>query len=251
VQDRAEQDEWAGNMSGNDDLLVIFDFDGVLIDSETIALEELRNCIGVYGVDISLAETRSRFLGSSVADHMAFIADRTGKPCPDGFRSDWHEMLYRRYRTELGLVAGAKATLDALDGAGIAYAIATGGAVDRLNVGLECTGLASRFEGRAFSAELVARGKPAPDIFLYTARQMNVQPRGCVVVEDAPHGVKGALAAGMRVIGFTGGSHFAGMRDQAAETLGSAGVHGLASYHAELLNNLMGWARNADKAKHR
>jgi len=227
-------------MSGDNDLCVIFDFDGVLIDSETIALEELRSCIGVYGVDISLAETRSRFLGSSVADHMAFIAERTGKPCPDGFRSDWHEMLYRRYRTELQLVPGARATLDALDDAGIAYAIATGGAVERLNVGLECTGLTSRFKGRAFSAELVARGKPAPDIFLYSAEQMGVPPSRCVVVEDASHGVKGALAAGMRVIGFTGGSHFAGMKDEAAETLRSAGALEMASDHAELLDRLLG-----------
>lgn len=234
-------------MSGDNDLLVIFDFDGVLIDSETIALEELRNCIAVYGVDISLAETRSRFLGSSVADHMAFIAERTGKPCPEGFRSDWHEMLYRRYRTELRLVSGAKATLDALDDAGIAYAIATGGAVDRLNVGLECTGLTSRFRGRAFSAELVARGKPAPDIFLYSADQMGVPPSRCVVVEDASHGVKGALAAGMRVIGFTGGSHFAGMRDQATETLLAAGSETTASNHAGLLQLLLHWSFDPER----
>jgi HAD superfamily hydrolase (TIGR01509 family) len=149
-------------------------------------------------------------------------------------------MLYRRYRTELQLVPGARATLDALDDAGTAYAIATGGAVERLNVGLECTGLTSRFKGRAFSAELVARGKPAPDIFLYSAEQMGVPPSRCVVVEDASHGVKGALAAGMRVIGFTGGSHFAGMKDQAAETLRSAGAQEMASDHAELLDRLLG-----------
>ncbi|WP_420409622.1 HAD family hydrolase [Hoeflea sp.] len=232
-------------MSNGSDLLVIFDFDGVLIDSETIALEELRNCIDAYGVDISLAETRSRFLGSSVAHHMAFIAERTGKPCPPEFRSDWHDMLYRRYRSELRLVPGAEATLDALDEAGIGYAIATGGAVDRLGVGLECAGLTSRFADRAFSAELVPRGKPAPDIFLYTARQMGVSPSGCVVVEDAPHGIKGALEAGMRVIGFTGGSHFAGMESEAVTTLRSAGAQQMASDHLELLKLLLDLARDA------
>ncbi|WP_425418551.1 HAD family hydrolase [Oricola indica] len=222
--------------------LVIFDFDGVLIDSENIALEELRNCIRAYGVEIDLAETRARFLGSSVADHMAFITERTGRPCPDSFRADWHERLYGRYRKELQLVPGAADTLSGLDEAGIPYAIATGGAVERLNVGLECTGLTERFDGRAFSAELVARGKPAPDIFIYTAEQIGVAASDCLVVEDAPHGTRGALAAGMRVAGFTGGSHFEAMRDRAAETLLHAGAEVIVDTHAALLDYVLEWA---------
>lgn len=224
------------------DKLVIFDFDGVLIDSETIALEELRNAIADYGVEIGFEETRSRFLGSSVADHMAFIAERTGRPCPEGFRGDWHNRLFDRYNRELQMVSGALDTLVGLDRAGIAYAIASGGAVDRLDFGLECAGLAPRFAGRAFSAELVKRGKPAPDIFLYAAAQLGAAPEACMVVEDAPHGTKGAKAAGMRVVGFVGGTHLSALRDRASDELAAAGAETVLRSHDDLLPYLLTWA---------
>ncbi|WP_339757254.1 HAD family phosphatase [uncultured Hoeflea sp.] len=229
-------------MTDSQERLVIFDFDGVLIDSENIALEELRNCICAHGVEIDLAETRARFLGRSVADHMAFITERTGQPCPESFRSDWHDRLYSRYRRELQLVHGAAETLSGLDEAGIPYAIATGGAVERLDVGLECAGLTSRFAGRAFSVELVARGKPAPDIFIYTSEQLRMSAANCLVVEDSPHGIRGAVAAGMQTVGFVGASHFAGIRYEATEILSAAGADLVVVDHAALLDRILRWA---------
>lgn len=189
--------------------LVIFDFDGVLADSEVIALEELAAEMTRRGATISAAEARARFLGASTRDHMAYIAAQTGDPALD-FPEAWHQRLYARYATELRPVPGALETLTHLEARGIAYCIGTGGAVARLDMALRCLGLEARFHGRAFSAEEVARGKPAPDLFLHAADRMGVAPARCLVVEDAPAGIEAARAAGMASLGFLGGAHLCG-----------------------------------------
>lgn len=144
--------------------LVIFDFDGVLADSEAIALEELAAEITLRGVSLTAAEAAVLFLGATTADHMRFITQHTGRPCGADFPEVWHQRLFRRYASELRPVAGAIATLDLLDRLGIRYCIGSGGSVDRLARALSCIGLTQRFADRAFSAEQVARGKPAPDL---------------------------------------------------------------------------------------
>lgn len=157
--------------------LVIFDFDGVVADSEAIALEELAAEMTVRGAPVSYEETRTLFLGVSTATHMAFISEKSGKPCGSDFPDVWHGRLFRRYRSELAPVAGVIETLDFLDANGVGYCIASGGSVDRLAFALDCLGLSDRFKGRVFSAEMVARGKPAPDLFLHAAACLGLPRR--------------------------------------------------------------------------
>lgn len=214
--------------------LVIFDFDGVLADSEGIAIEELAAEMTLRGAAITAAEAQGRFLGASTRDHMAFIAERSGRPCAADFPDVWHQRLFTRYATELRAVPGATETLDLLDRAGIPYCIGSGGSVDRLDNALRAIGLRERFAGRAFSAEMVARGKPAPDLFLYAAAQMGIVPARTLVVEDAPAGVRAAMAAGMRCLGFVGGSHLAGQEASHAAILTAAGAGFICASHRAL-----------------
>lgn len=116
------------------------------------------------------------------------------------------------------------AALDRLLEDGYAACIATGGDIDRMQHTLDYAGLAARFADRAFSAIEVARGKPAPDLFLHAAARMSTAPERCVVVEDSPHGVAGAMAAGMPAVGFTGGAHLDGIRNRHAALLTEAGA---------------------------
>jgi HAD superfamily hydrolase (TIGR01509 family) len=188
--------------------LVIFDFDGVLVDSEVISLATLRDTLRDYGADLSATEVRARFLGGAFHGIRDYLA---GLPSParpiETFERAWYDTLFARFRAELEPMPGALALLDRLDGHGTAYCIASSGSVKRLGVALAATGLGARFGDRVFSADMVARGKPAPDVFLHAARQMGVAPGACLVIEDSPAGAQAARAAGMRAIGFVGGSH--------------------------------------------
>lgn len=213
--------------------LVIFDFDGVIADSEGIAIEELAAEMTRRGATITVAEAQARFLGASTRDHIAFIQARTGDPAAD-FPAVWHERLFMRYATELQPVPGALETLDYLDARGIAYCIGSGGAVDRLSHALRHLGLAERFQGRAFSAEEVARGKPAPDLFLHAAARMGAEPAKCIVIEDAPAGIEAATAAGMHSIAFVGGSHLRGREAAQAKLLTERGAVGICPSHEAL-----------------
>jgi HAD superfamily hydrolase (TIGR01509 family) len=214
--------------------LVIFDFDGVLADSENIALEELALEISARGAPLTTDEAKAMFLGSSTARHMAWIAERTGRPCGEDFPGAWHARLFRRYAAELAAVEGAAATLDFLDARGVGYCIASGGSVDRIAFALDCLGLGDRFAGRAFSAETGARGKPAPDLFLRAAAGLGVAPAACLVVEDAPGGIEAAAAAGMAAIAFLGGGHLDGIRADHGALLSQRGALATAHDHAEL-----------------
>ncbi|MGP9804614.1 HAD family hydrolase [Paracoccus sp. NSM] len=190
--------------------LVIFDFDGVVVDSEPISLSTLRDTLAHFGLDLTIDAVRARFLGNSVPRIAQAIRAETGRDQP-GFAAHWYDMLFARFRAELRAMPGITELLDALDRRGVAYCIASGSAYQRLDVSLEVTGLAPRFAGRVFSADLVLRGKPAPDLFLLAAERMGVAPGECLVVEDAPAGIEAARAAGMRALGFVGGGHLAAL----------------------------------------
>lgn len=214
--------------------LVIFDFDGVIADSEAIALEELAGEMTARGAAVSYEEARQRFLGVSTRTHMAFISERSGRDCAPDFPDVWHQRLYRRYRAELAPLSGVEETLDTLDRLGILFCIASGGAVDRIAFALDCLELTERFEGRAFSADMVAHGKPAPDLFLHAATVVGVQPAECLVVEDAISGIRAARAAGMPSVGFLGGAHLFGSTEVHGEFLRQEGAMGLVASHQEL-----------------
>jgi len=182
--------------------LVVFDCDGVLIDSERIAVKVDVAVLGDLGWTLSEAEVIERFVGRSDADAHAEIEAHLGRKLPTGFGEAVEQRYREAFANELGPVEGV---LDALDRITKPSCIASSGTHDHMRYTLGLTGLYERFAGRIFSAEDVANGKPAPDLFLHAARRMGATPGGCVVVEDSRHGVQAARAAGMRVLGFTGG----------------------------------------------
>lgn len=220
--------------------LAIFDFDGVIADSEIIALAELRACLAEYGLHLPIETLMDRFLGASLASITAALAAHTGAAVPEGFRDAWYDRLFARYARELQPVPGILAVFDRLETAGIDYCIASGSSHRRLGFALHCLGLTERFAGRAFSAEDVAEGKPAPDLMLFAAAQRGVAPENCLVIEDATSGVTAAQRAGMRAIGFVGGRHLAPCAPRQAARLAEAGAFATAQTHAETGDLLLG-----------
>ncbi len=187
---------------------VIFDLDGVLVDSEPLSLGVLADEMRALGIaDATPEEVGRQFLGVSLPVIRAYVADRLGRPVPEAFVERFEDRLLAIYPEKLQVIDGVPALLDQLQDAGIGMAIATGGSLRRMGETLRVSGLDRWFQGRAFSADQVAQGKPAPDLFLLAARELGVDPADCVILEDSPHGVTGALRAGARAVGFTGGSH--------------------------------------------
>ncbi|MFF0575686.1 HAD family hydrolase [Streptosporangium saharense] len=182
--------------------LVIFDCDGVLIDSERLAVR-LHVAVGAeLGWPLTEAEVIEGFIGRSIVSNGERIAARLGP----GRAALWLERFERLHRVavdaELTPVDGI---LDVLDALTLPSCVASGGSHDTMRRTLGRTGIHRYFEGRIFSASEVAHGKPAPDLFLHAARRMGVHPSACVVVEDSKYGVQAARAAGMRALGYTGG----------------------------------------------
>jgi HAD superfamily hydrolase (TIGR01509 family) len=181
--------------------LVIFDCDGVLVDSERLAVRVEARLLRSLGWDVTEAEVLRRFVGRSDAHMHAEIERVLGRPVPE-----WHARyaadLTEALRAELVPVPGIASALDDL---GVPSCVASSGTHEKMRLTLGLTGLHDRFAGRIFSATEVASGKPAPDLFLHAATRMGVEPARCVVVEDSAAGVEAARAAGMRALGYAGG----------------------------------------------
>jgi len=184
--------------------LLIFDCDGVLIDSEPIAIRADVACFAEHGFAVSAAQIRERYVGTSVTSMLADVEARHGRRLPDDFAETLRRRIAATFETELEAMPGIVDLLDALQPRSC---VASSSAPERLRHALALVGLLARFDPHVFSATQVARGKPAPDLFLFAARQMDVAPHRCVVIEDSLAGVAAAKAAGMVAIGFCGGGH--------------------------------------------
>ena len=191
-------------MAANATELVIFDCDGVLVDSEPISIAVLVEALAAAGVAMSEDEAYQRFLGRSLKSMSEILHDDYGLAIDAAFLDAMRKVLYERFRSELQPIAGIAETIDGL---GVAHCVASSSQPERIRLSLSVTGLIGKFEPNIFSATMVARGKPAPDLFLHASAAMGVAPDHCVVVEDSPAGITAAKAAGMRVVAFTGGSH--------------------------------------------
>jgi HAD superfamily hydrolase (TIGR01509 family) len=172
----------------------------VLVDSEPISNRALADTLAKIGWEIGFDETVERFLGRSMASCLAIIEERMG-PVPEWFEAEYRREMFAGFERELRPVEGIEAALDSID---LPVCVASSGDHGKIVRNLRLTGLYERFEGRIFSAIDVARGKPAPDLFLFAAGKMGAVPERCLVIEDGIPGVQAAVAAGMRVLGFVG-----------------------------------------------
>lgn len=184
--------------------LVIFDCDGVLVDSETISLEVMLGLLTEAGCPLTPEEGYTHFLGKSLGSVRDWLARERGVTLTDPLLAEMRRRLLARFEAELQPVQGVAEAVQALD---LPVCVASSSQPDRIRLSLGVTGLLPLFEPHIFSATMVANGKPAPDLFLLAARSMGADPAACLVVEDSPAGLQAADAAGMRAIAFTGGSH--------------------------------------------
>lgn len=184
--------------------LVIFDCDGVLVDSETVSIRVLLDGLRSKGLEMDEAEAYRHFLGRSLGTVTRTIREEFGIDADEVFLEDMRHELYARFRAELKPMRGIAETLDALS---FRRCVASSSQPERIRLSLSITGLIGRLEPNIFSAAMVARGKPAPDLFLHAASQMGADPQNCIVIEDSPAGIEAGHRAGMAVFAFVGGSH--------------------------------------------
>ncbi|WP_084418168.1 HAD family hydrolase [Henriciella litoralis] len=210
---------------------IIFDCDGVLIDSERIIVDTHLQVLGELGLVYPRDVHISRFMGIHNRDyHAALAADAKarGIDWPEDVPARLRSRTWARYKTELQPTEGVAAFAERLS---CPMAVASSSETESLNTKLRMTGLHGLFSPHIYSGDLVDHGKPAPDLFLYAARQLGTDPARCLVIEDSPNGVKAGRAAGMTVVGFTGGGHVdAGLEAR----LGEAGAHMMAASFKDL-----------------
>ena len=179
--------------------LVIFDNDGVLVDSEPHANRILSEILIAAGCPMTREECIAAFMGTSLATVRQTVEARFRTALPPEFEKLYHDRLFEVFAAELTAIPGVAAALDRIT---LPTCVASSGTHARIRLALTVTGLLPRFEGRIFSAQDVTRGKPAPDLFLHAARSLGVDPKRCAVIEDSPLGVEAANAAGMTAFGF-------------------------------------------------
>lgn len=179
--------------------LVIFDCDGVLVDSERITNTVFAKMLNELGLSLTLEDMFEQFVGHSMLYCLALSEKLLQRPLPNNFETEFHERCAIAYQTHLQPVPGIVEILQNLE---IPYCVASNSTHPEMQTTLGITKLLDYFEGKRFSAADVSRGKPYPDVYLYAAEQMDVLPERCVVVEDTPVGVRAAVSAGMRVLGY-------------------------------------------------
>jgi HAD superfamily hydrolase (TIGR01509 family) len=193
--------------------LLIFDCDGVLVDTEPLQNRVFAEMLGGVGLPMSYEETVEAFVGRSMADCLADVEERLGRSLPADFEMRLQARTFAVFERELRPVPGVEAALQEIKAR---VCVASSGSLEKMRKTLGLAGLLARFEGRMFSASDVSRGKPQPDLFLHAARKMGARPAACAVIEDSLAGVQAGIRAGMRVYGYTGGGRGAELADAGA-----------------------------------
>lgn len=216
---------------------VIFDCDGVLVDSETIYLETDRECLARIGLHYAEAEYRDRFIGLPDIDFFEQLAyDYQARGLgrfPKGYSEIMKAAAAERILKDLKPVRGAAEFLSTITGK---VAVASSSEIASLHIKLKITDLSRYFGTQIFSGEQVERGKPEPDLFLFSAEKIGEKPENCIVVEDSVNGVRAACSAGMEVWGFTGGSH---ANEALPNSLQKAGAHRVFSSYNQILSYML------------
>lgn len=184
--------------------MIIFDCNGVLVDSEPIVAAVAAEEFARAGIPLTPEIVARYFIGRRPADMIAAVEAATKRTLPPDFAAILSRAILKRFRNELKPMPHMAYALTWLRGP---KCVASSSPLERIRASLETTDLARFFESNLFSASNVAKGKPAPDLLRHAARRMMVEPADCIVVEDSPAGVTAAVSAGMRAIGFVGGSH--------------------------------------------
>jgi HAD superfamily hydrolase (TIGR01509 family) len=200
--------------------LVIFDCDGVLVDSEGISNAVLAGALRGLGIEISAQEAHDKYRGMFLSEIRADAEGRLGAPLPPDFVKTFERDREEAFRASLQPVPGAAEAVQEVKAMGVQVCVASQGKLSKTELTLTLTGLRDLFGADAvFSAHSVERGKPAPDLFLYAAATMSANPERCTVVEDTMIGVRAAQAAGMRVVAYAPDGDEAGFRSAGAETV--------------------------------
>lgn len=184
--------------------LVVFDNDGVLVDSERLANQVLADLLTGCGYPIAFDDCVRRFMGGTLGEVRSAVEGEVGVRLPDDFEDRYYDQLFASFRSSLRPVTGVEAAIEGLKRSGTPMCVASSARHDKLRVSLTTAGLIHHFGDNLFSAEDARRGKPAPDLFLKAAAACGAAPNRCLVVEDSPAGVRGAKSAGMTVIGYVG-----------------------------------------------
>lgn len=201
--------------------LLIFDCDGVLVDSEPLACEVVADVLADIGFPITREEFFTRFAGVSDREMYAQLEIEHGRQIGAEIRQRVNHEILVALSSRLEAIPGIHSAIQAID---VRTCIASGSDRRRVEASLRRTGLLEHFAGRIFNSEQVPRGKPAPDLFLYAAAQMQAAPNRCVVIEDSQAGVQAAVSAGMRVLGFVGGTHCRPGREEVLRRQGAEHV---------------------------
>jgi HAD superfamily hydrolase (TIGR01509 family) len=198
--------------------LIIFDCDGVLVDSEIISCRAHAATLTRHGYPITEDQVFDRFLGRSMRQATLEVEAELGRSLPDDFHTQVYAEIFQAFATSLQATPHIVETLAAIT---LPACVASSGPPEKISASLNRVGLYGRFAPHIFSAVQVKHGKPAPDLFLFAAEQMKVSPARCLVIEDSVSGIAAACAAGMIVLGYHGGSH---CRPGHADTLRAAGA---------------------------
>jgi len=198
--------------------LIIFDCDGVLVDSEVISCRAHAETLTRHGYPITAEQVLERFLGRSMRQATLEVEAELRRRLPDDFHTQVYAEIFRLFAASLEATPHIDEALAAI---ALPVCVASSGPPEKISASLNRVGLYDRFAPHIFSAVQVRNGKPAPDLFLFAAEQMQASPERCLVIEDSVAGITGALAAGMTVLGFHGGSH---CRPGYADTLHAAGA---------------------------
>jgi len=203
-------------MDSSDIELVIFDCDGVLIDSEIISAITMIELLKPLGIEIDANHIQQHFLGRSFPTVAQLISQQFQTELPANFEDQYRNHLLETFEDQLQSSNGIKQALEEID---VPVCVATSSSPQRARRSLEITGLFKYFDARIYTASQVANGKPAPDLFLFVAKELKTEPQKCLVVEDSIPGLEAAAAAGMKAIRYVGGSHFDTCRDAARKEM--------------------------------
>ena len=182
--------------------LVIFDCDGVLVDSETLENEISARCLTKAGFPITGPQARERFIGLTTQAMMDQVEAELGRKLPMDWAANYHACSHTALAGQVEAIEGVVAAIDALEALGFDTAVASSGEHAKMKITLGRTGLYKRFAGRIFSAQDVAHCKPAPDVYLLAAKTLGYKPEDCFAIEDSPIGARASVAAGMQTFGY-------------------------------------------------